>query len=84
MTKIKRIESVGEFTVRATDAKQYRVRHTREILDVGTQDNPNAELPGMNHLRTTDGRAVNKTGDRTYEIVGHPNIPVTSNDPNAP
>jgi hypothetical protein len=68
--RVKRRERRPPFEILTTDGRRFRVNVTQEILDVGNQDDPHAELPGLMELRTDDGRAVNDHGDGTFEIVG--------------
>jgi hypothetical protein len=84
MARVKRIEAVGVFFARDQDGRRYRLHRWRQVLDTGTQDNFGAERPGPEEIRTVDGRAVNYLGKGRYEIVGHPMVPLTSDDPEAP
>lgn len=84
MPKIKRIELVYEFVAQDSAGKRYRLQHLREIVDVATRDDPGAELPGLEQLKTLDGRSANRVAKGRYEIVGYPAIIVTSTDQRAP
>jgi hypothetical protein len=84
MARRKRVELVGEFVAASPDGRRHRLRHFRDILDVGTHDDPAAELPGLEAIKTADGRSVNRLEKGKYEIVGYPNIAVMSSDPLAP
>jgi hypothetical protein len=84
MARKKRVELVREFSAHTSTGTAYVIRHFRDILDVGTHDDPSAELPGLESLRTRDGRAVNRLEKGKYEIVGYLSEVVTSTDPMAP
>ena len=84
MARRKRVELVREFAATSSHGRRYRLQHFRDILDVGTHDNPAAELPGLEAIKTVDGRSVNRLEKGKYEIVDYPSVVVTSADPMAP
>ncbi len=59
------------------------VHEYQKMIEVMSRDG-RQYVPGMKELLTDDGQPVNYKSKGHYEIVGHPMIPITSDDPNAP
>ncbi len=55
-----------------------------DILDVGSFNDPGAEIEGLKDLITKDGRSVNRVKKGEYKIVGEESKILRSNDPEAP
>ena len=70
----KTIQQTGEFTARDDTGREYTIVILQEFND---------GVPGMRSYRTDSGRAVNRKAKGEFEIVGHPNVPITPDDPNA-
>lgn len=66
---VKRIESLGSFRAVSNDGHEYEVIEYQDVIDAGSFDDPNAEVPGLRSFRTADGRAVNFRGGNSFEIV---------------
>jgi hypothetical protein len=81
--RVKRIEVVS-FIVVDEQGRTAQLYCRKPIIDIGTHDDPHAEGQGLGEITTTDGRAVNRLARGQYEIVGYPNVTVTSHDPKAP
>ena len=71
------------FSAKDDEGNQYTIDMYVNMVDTSTLDG-RSERPGLKEFRTRNGRRVNWRGKGEYEIVGHPMIPVTSDDPNAP
>jgi hypothetical protein len=71
----------GSFIGNDTEGHQITVMILREpSMRRRAHKSPSA----FKELQTTDGRRVIRIDRGTYEIVGHPNIRITSKDSNAP
>ena len=66
---VKRTENLGSFRAVSDNGHEYVVIEYQDVLNAGTFDDPNAELPGLRSFRTVDGRAVNFRGGNSFEIV---------------
>jgi hypothetical protein len=53
-----------------------------DIIDAGTQDEPDAELEGLRSLETASGDAVNRLDKGRYQVVANGLI-LTSGEPDA-
>lgn len=76
----------GSFVATDCGGNEYTVIMYRDVIDTTTQHShvPTQAPAALGELRTSDGRDVNRIEKGSYEIVGHPMIPITSDDPNAP
>lgn len=76
----------GSFEAADADGNIYTVIMYRDMIDTTTSHSRvRTQSPAaLGELRTTDGRFVNRLEKGSYEIVGRPMIPITSDDPNAP
>jgi hypothetical protein len=83
---VKRIEHTGTFSAVDKDGMEYTVHELTEILGVsGTFRSPPTEMEGMKSLKISSGEHVNRIEKGRYEVVSaFGNIPITSDDPNAP
>ena len=66
---VKRTELVDQFTARADNGDEFLIYVYQHYNDAGTLQNPNAEMPGLKELMTSDGRHVNVKGKDIYEIL---------------
>lgn len=64
--KIKEIDSFPAFTDTGTE---YRIFQYQEYIDASTAQKPNATIPGLKFMETSDGFHVNYLDDNTYQIV---------------
>lgn len=74
------------FVATDADGNEYTVFNYCEMIDTtDSRSRMPTQVPAkMGNLRTSDGRAVNRVAKGSYEIVGLPMIPITSDDINAP
>lgn len=72
-----------KFDATDVDGNIYRVYVYVNIVGFSDLSGRRAERRGLMELKTGDGRHVNAIEKGRYEIVGHPMIPITSDDPNA-
>ena len=71
----------------ATDdsGRVYQILETTQSTDVTSLDSNKEELEtGYKEYSTAGGKHVNWISKGHYEIVGLPNIPLVSDDPDAP
>jgi len=80
----KRVEHTGTFAAAGNDGQQYTIYEFTEIVAVPTTGNPGGERPGIRSLQLSTGEPVNRMDKGKYEIMSSVNIPITSDDPNAP
>lgn len=73
----------GSFVARDDGGREYRVHIYQDVIDAGTDDDPNGELEGLKDLRLEDGRHVNRSAKGSYEIVVG-SVKLLSTDPLAP
>ena len=76
----------GSFTAVDGDGNEHTVNIFRGMIaSTHLSSRVRTQMPArLRELRTSDGRAVNRIDKGSYEIVDHPMIPITSDDPNAP
>ena len=77
------IKQTGTFVAFDKDGQEYTILEFTETKQCGTLDGPNQELE-IGKRWMTGKRHVNRIAKGQYEIVSLPNIPITSNDPDAP
>ncbi len=59
-----------EFVVRTGEGETYVIHEFTIFVKVGNHEDPNAVIPGLKRLITSDGIRINFRGDGLYEIVG--------------
>ena len=79
----KEIKHTGTFTAKSADEDTFTIHKFTEYCKGHTSSGPYCE-EGMKKLETEDGLAVNWIEKGKYVIIGVKEIPVTSDDPNAP
>jgi hypothetical protein len=58
-----------EFMVKTDDGEEYLIIEYTDMVQAGSFEDPEREIPGLKTLMTTDGQHVNYNEDGTYEIV---------------
>lgn len=58
-----------KFLVITDSGQKHLVYEYTNILDASSFENPNATMPGLKELRTSDGKAVNFVSEGVYKIV---------------
>ncbi len=66
---IKRVEHVQTFEAVGDDGRNYVLNVFVEIIDAKTQGDPEAEIPGLKSIKTSDGESVNRVSKGRYQIV---------------
>ncbi len=73
------------FTATDDNGNAYQIIETTLYIDnTSLNSNRKEQLENGKEYETSGGRKVNLISKGHYEIVGLPNIPLTSNDVNAP
>jgi hypothetical protein len=78
-----RTKQIQTFRAQAIDGKEFVIHVFQDIIEIRTNDGIE-EVEGLKSMKTSDGRSVNFIEPGSYEIVGFPNIPISSKDPDAP
>ncbi len=76
------MDETDRFRIRDENGNEHEVYELTPILDDGTVGGPDDTAPGLRELYTTDGRTVNRQGEK-YEILEHgfePTVMSTRND----
>ena len=55
---------------KSADGRQFRLIDEVQILDDGSQENPQAEIEGLRRLTTSDGHHVNRISENEFDILG--------------
>ena len=66
---LKSLKETDRFIAESEDREQFTLIEYTEILDAGHSGDPNATIPGLKRLETSEGQDVNYLGDDRYEIV---------------
>ena len=76
----------GSFVATDAGGNEYTVFMYRDMIDTtNMHSRTRTQVPAaLGELKTSDGRHVNRIDKGSYEIVGRPMIPISSDDPNAP
>ncbi len=83
MTARKRLTQT--FTAQSKDGHEFVIHVYTESYNASTTDASGMEPTGRSDFRTSDGKRVNHEGKGKYVIFGPSGeIPVTSDDPDAP
>ncbi len=80
---VKYVRHTGSFVAQAEDGSDRLMHVWTKIHDVGTFADPEAELRGLQELRTEDGQAVERLDKGKYQVVATGEI-LVSDDPEAP
>ncbi len=80
-----RMRHTQTFTARSEDGHEFVIHVYTESYNASTTDASGRELTGREDFKTSDGKRVNHVGKGKYVIFGPSGeIPVTSDDPDAP
>jgi hypothetical protein len=80
-----KIEHTGSFKAQSTDGQKYTIFIFTEYVIGEMLNDPTGTFNNGFHLKTSEGKHVNHIGKGKYVILGlHGEIPITSDDPNAP
>ena len=78
-----RIKSLGWFTARSADGREFAINATQEFIENTGLDGVAHSSPGMKSLETRDSHAVTRIAQGRYLIVPL-GLNVQSDSPNAP
>ena len=79
-----RTQRTSRFSAVNKGGRTYTIYEYTYIVDLADRGTPGEEKEGMKFYKTSKGDPVNVLAKGKYEIVSVPNIPLTSDDPNAP
>jgi hypothetical protein len=80
---VKRKELKQTFSAVSASGRRVTVRVYVDIIDAGHTQDPDAEIEGMQSIRTSGGQHVNFVSPKKYQIVVTGET-LTTDDPNAP
>lgn len=63
---------IERFHARAANGETFEIVVDQEMVPAGTSGDPNATVPGLKSLRTSDGRMVNRISDTEFSVLGDP------------
>lgn len=80
-----RRKRTATFTAHSADGREYTIHAITEYFVTDTLDGPGGLMANRLDLKTQDGKPVSHVAKGKYTIFGiHGEIPLTSDDPNAP
>lgn len=79
----KSTEHIQTFTARDSSGSTYVIHVYQYVIEIRTLTGTE-RIRDLKTMRTSDGESVNHESKGRYEIVGHPMIPIFSDDPDAP
>jgi len=77
-------ERTRTFEAKDDLGRSYLICEFTDFCDTTTMNEGPSYIPGLRRLQASDGQPINYISKGHYQLVGVPNIDLTSNDPNAP